>query len=319
MSLTKGRSYNSYMPSPFLLAGDVLLHHLLTGRKRPLLASCKLTFRCNLRCRQCPFVDRPGLDPTFTQVTALLDRLHARGDRIIIFEGGEPLLWRDGERTFRDVAAYARTRFAITGVTTNGTLSLDVPTDILWISLDGFAETHNRLRAGSTERSSANPRAPIFERVIENIRRSTHPRIYAHLTANAENYQELPALVRFLSPLVKGITVQFYYPYGADDRLFLAWPERRALLAALLDLQRQGFPILNSPAALRALMANTWRCQPWRIDCADPDGRLWQGCYVAGRGPVDCAKCGFSPYTEMSLAFQGHPQAILAGMRIFCG
>ena len=294
------------MPSPFHLAGDVLLHHLLTGRQRPLLASCKLTFRCNLHCQQCPFVDRTGPDPSFSQVTTLLDQLSARRDRIVIFEGGEPLLWRDGDRSFGDVAAYARTRFAVTGVTTNGTLPLDVPTDILWVSLDGFAETHNRLRG-----------APIFERVIENMRRSTHPRLYAHLTANSENYLELPDLVRFLSPLVKGITVQFYYPYGADDRLFLAWPERRALLAALLELRQQGLPILNSPAALRALMDNHWHCQPWRIDCADPDGHFWQGCYVEGRAALDCAKCGFSPYTEMSLAFQGHPQAILAGMRIF--
>jgi MoaA/NifB/PqqE/SkfB family radical SAM enzyme len=294
------------MSSALRLAGDVFFHHLLTGRKRPLLASCKLTFRCNLRCQQCPFVDRPGADPTFAQVTALLDRLHARGDRVVIFEGGEPLLWRDGERAFQDIAAYARARFAVTGLTTNGTLPLDAPADLLWVSIDGFAETHNRLRG-----------APIFERVIENIRRSPHPRIYAHLTANAENHAELPALVRFLSPLVKGITLQFYYPYGEDDRLFLAWPKRRALLQSLLDLRREGYPILNSPAALRALMDNRWSCQPWRFDCADPDGRLWQGCYVQGRGVVDCARCGFSPYTEMSLAFQGHPQSILAGLRIF--
>jgi Fe-coproporphyrin III synthase len=224
----------------------------------------------------------------------------------VIFEGGEPLLWRDGERSFTDVAAYTRSRFAVTGVTTNGTLPLDAATDIVWVSLDGLAATHDRLRG-----------APVFERIIANIRRSSHPHIYAHLTANAENHQELPALVRFISPLVKGITVQFYYPYGHDDHLFLAWPERRALLAALLDLQREGYPILNSPSALKALMTNRWRCQPWRFDCADPDGRVWQGCYVEGRGTVDCAKCGFSPYTEMSLAFQGHPQAILAGMRIF--
>ena len=296
------------MSSPLLLAGDVLLHHLLTGRSKPFLASCKLTFRCNLRCQQCPFVGRPGADPTFAQVTSLLDRLQRRGDRIVIFEGGEPLLWRDGERTFADVANYARARFAVTGVTTNGTLPLDAPTALMWVSLDGFAETHNRLRG-----------AAIFDRVIENIRRSTHPRLYAHLTANAENHAELPELVKFLRPLVKGITVQFYYPYGANDRLFLPWAERRALIEALLDLKRQGYPILNSSAALRALIANTWKCHPRRIDCADPDGKTWQGCYALGRGPVDCSKCGFSPYTEMSLAFQGDPRAIWAGMRIFCG
>ena len=97
-------------------------------------------------------------------------------------------MWRDGARTFADVAAYACTRFAVTGVTTNGTLPLDVPTDILWVSLDGFADTHDWLRGAS-----------IFERVIENIHYSTHSHIYAHLTANAENHLELPDLVQFLS------------------------------------------------------------------------------------------------------------------------
>jgi hypothetical protein len=38
------------MRSSILLTGDILLHHLLSGRRRPLLASCKLTFRCNLHC-----------------------------------------------------------------------------------------------------------------------------------------------------------------------------------------------------------------------------------------------------------------------------
>ena len=198
--------------SPVQLAADVLFHHLLTGRRRPFLASVKLTYRCNLRCRQCPFADYPGADGAYEQVCATLDRLHARGDRVVIFEGGEPLLWRSGLYTFADVVKYAQKRFAVVGAATNGTLSLNAPTDILWVSVDGFAETHNRLRG-----------APIFDRVIEAIRRSTHPRLYAHITANAENHAEIPALVRFLSGMVKGVTVQFYYPYGADDQLFLGY------------------------------------------------------------------------------------------------
>lgn len=298
--------------NPILLGADVFFHHILTGRRRPLLASCKLTLRCNLRCEQCPFVGQPCTDPTFAQVCEVLDRLKQRGDRIVIFEGGEPLLWRDGERGFRDVVEYARACFPVVGATTNGTLPLDPPTDILWVSVDGFAETHDRLRGGEHG-------AGIFARVMENIRRSSHPRLYAHITANAVNHAEIPALVRYLAGMVKGITVQFYYPYGEDDHLFLGWPERRALLAALIDLKREGLPVLNSVGALRALMDNSWRCQPWRIDCTDPDGKVWQGCYVEGRGKVDCARCGFSPYTEMSLAFQGRPGSILAGMRIFGG
>jgi Fe-coproporphyrin III synthase len=300
--------YNTCMPhsSRLSLAADVLFHHLLTPQKKPFLASYKLTYRCNLRCRQCPFPYLTSPDPTYAQVCTVLDQLYARGDRIVIFEGGEPLLWKDGAYNFNAIARYARQKFACTGATTNGTLPLDAETDILWVSLDGFGPTHNSLRG-----------AEIYDRVIENIRRSTHPRLYAHITANAENHAEIPELIRYLSGLVRGITVQFYYPYGADDRLFLPGPDRKALLDRLIALKREGFPVLNSSTALRALRENTWKCQSWRIDCANPDGALWQGCYLKGRADSDCSKCGFSPYTEMSLAFQGHPGSILAGMRIF--
>lgn len=295
------------------LAADVAAHHILAAPFKPpmpLLASYKLTYRCNLRCEQCPFPDFQGADPSFEQVCAVLDELHRRGDRIVIFEGGEPLLWHDPEsleRRFEDIAAYARQKFTCVGATTNGTLPLDCATDILWVSVDGFAQTHNTLR-----------RADIFDRVVENIRRSRHARLYAHITANAVNHTEIPQLVRFLAGLVKGISVQFYYPYGSEDRLFLAWPERRALLDELIVLKGQGLPILNSIDALRALRQPGWRCLPERIDCINPDGEIWQGCYLRGRAQVDCDKCGFSPYTEMSLAFRGHPRAIWAGYKIFC-
>ncbi len=285
---------------------QVLFGHVLSGAHRPFLASYKLTYRCNLACAQCPFAQMECPDPSFDEVGRALDALHARGDRLLVLEGGEPMLWHDGPHTLADVVAQAKQRFACTAITTNGTLPLELDCDVLWVSVDGFAETHNRLR-----------RAPVFERVIDNIRRSSHPRLYAHITANAENAAEIPALVKFLSRLVRGVTIQFYYPYGPDDRLFLALPQRQNLLRSLIALKDEGYPVLNSRPALRALMTNSWRCLPWLVDCANPDGSITQGCYLQGRAQIDCSKCGFSPYTEASLAFRGNPQAILAGMKIF--
>ncbi len=292
--------------SPLALCWDVLWQRLLPRQKKPLLASYKITYRCNLRCQQCPFPGFPGADPTFQQAVQVLDQLYQRGSRIVIFEGGEPLLWHDGSYRFPDLARYARERFACVGVTTNGTMPCDCETDVLWVSIDGFAETHNHLRG-----------ADIYDQVITNIRQSRHPRLFAHITANAENHLEIPELMRFLSGLVQGISLQFYYPYGLDDHLFLPWPDRRVLLEKTMQLKREGIPILNSFSSLHALRENRWRCLPWLIDCANPDGSIFQGCYLQGRAKIDCQKCGFSPYTEISLAFRGNPGAILAGMRIF--
>ncbi len=280
--------------------------YFLVPRRRPLLASFKLTYRCNLRCQQCPFIELNAADPTFEQAASILDKLHERGSRLLIFEGGEPLLWRDGNRSACDLVDYARQKFFSVGMTTNGTLPLEIPTDVLWVSIDGFAETHNRLRGGQ-----------VFDRIIDNVRRSLHPRLYAHVTVNAVNVGEVPALLRFLDPLFKGMTIQFYYPYNRRDELFLDFPRRAALLDEVIRLKHEGVKILNSVPALEALKANTWRCRDWLIDNADPDGRLNHGCYLKGRADIDCARCGFSPHTEISLAFGANLPAVAAGLRIF--
>ncbi len=296
------------MPRSAILpvSAHIFTTYLLRRARKPFLASFKPTYRCNLRCQQCPFFSLEGGDLPFPTAVGVLDRLRQRGNRLLIFEGGEPMLWRDGEHSIHDLVREARRRFLCVGMTTNGTLPLDVKTDILWVSVDGFADTHDRLRG-----------APVFERVIQNIRASRHPRIYAHLTVNSQNYTEAPELVRFLSGLVKGITIQFYYPYAARDDLFLDFERRARLLDEMIALKREGYPLLNSTPALQALKRNTWRCDDWLVDNANPDGTINQGCYLRGRADIDCARCGFSPHTEISLAYQRNLSAILAGIKIF--
>jgi MoaA/NifB/PqqE/SkfB family radical SAM enzyme len=103
-----------------------LTHHLLTKQKRPFLASYKLTYSCNLRCAQCSFYALPATPPSFSLVQSTLNQLYQRGNRIVIFEGGEPMSWRDHSITIHDVVRTARGRFFCTGITTNGTYPLDV-------------------------------------------------------------------------------------------------------------------------------------------------------------------------------------------------
>lgn len=283
-----------------------ILRHYVLSRRRPFLASFKLTYRCNLRCRQCPFHTMTAPELSFDRACAIIDQLYQRGSRLLMFEGGEPMLWRDGERRVRDLVAYARRRFFSVGMTTNGTLPLDAPTDVLWVSVDGLRETHNALRG-----------APIFDQVIANARASRHPRLFAHVTANAVNAGEIPALLRLLDGIFRGVTLQFYYPYDRQDDLFLDFERRERLLEEVIQLKRAGVRVLNSIPALRALKRNTWTCRDWLIDNANPDGTFQQGCYLRGRADIDCSRCGFSPHTEVSLACRGSPRAILAGARIF--
>jgi MoaA/NifB/PqqE/SkfB family radical SAM enzyme len=278
----------------------------LVGKKKPLLGSLKLTHACNLTCVHCPFWKRENVSLSFSQAASSLRALHNRGVRILIIEGGEPFLWKDATRSLRDVVEEARRLFFCVGVTTNGTFPIEIDSDIVWVSIDGLRDTHDRIRGRS------------FDRIMDNIRTSAHPRLFAHITINSLNWEEVPELVEFLAPKVKGVTVQFHYPFDeVDDDLFLPPDRRRAVLDGLVRLKRQGLPLADSYACLRALKENRWKCRPWMIASVDPNGKLTHGCYVRGRGVVSCERCGFSAHTEISLAYGGALGPILTGKRIF--
>jgi len=285
-----------------------LRHNLesrLLGRRRPLLAGIKLTHRCNLRCRACPFWKLDGRDMSFAQARRALDELYDAGVRLVIFEGGEPFLWRDGDHRLADLVSEAKQRFFCVGVTTNGTLPIEVPADIVWVSVDGLAETHNRNRG------------PTFERVMTNIANSSHPKIFANVTINRLNWQEMPELIRFLARRVKGITIQFYYPYEGTENLSLSREERRLVLEELIALKQAGYPLADSIAALKALQDNSWHCHPWLIANVEPDGTVNYGCYLRSRAEIRCDQCGFAAHTELSLAYDWNLAAIATGRRVF--
>ncbi|MGQ9585479.1 MAG: radical SAM protein [Anaerolineae bacterium] len=293
------------LASPYL---DFVAHNLrsrILGQRRPLLAGIKLTHRCNLRCRACPFWRRPGDDMPFDQALQVMDRLRQAGVRLVILEGGEPFLWQDGERRLEDLVAAAKARFFCVGVTTNGTFPLESQADLLWVSLDGLEANHDYNRG------------PTFRKIVENLERSGHPCKFAQLTINRRNRGEIPDLVRFLADKVGGITFQFHYPYPESEDLYLPLEERGPVLEALIRLKRDGYPILDSYATLEALKDNSWRCHDWLIANAEPGGEVHLGCYLKGRGPADCRKCGFAAHVELSLAYDWQPGALRAGIRVF--
>lgn len=290
---------------------SAFLKNRLLGRRIPIIASFKLTYRCNLTCSACPFHRTPfAHDRHMDWETACsaMDRLASLGCPIVVFEGGEPLLWSSGSRTFTDIAARAGRLFACVGVTTNGTMPIDVPTDIVWVSIDGTKATHDALRCGS------------YDSAVSHIRSSSHRRILAHMTINSRNFDQLPAVARQLMgiPAVKGMTVQFFYPYkrGEDD-LALARDQRLHAIEDALRLKAQGYPILNSASSLRAMKDNTWMCRPFLLANVETDGTIETGCYLSARSAIDCAVCGFTPVAEASMAHDMCLDAIVSGVRIF--
>lgn len=288
------------------IAWLILGRYFIKRDHKPFLASYKISYQCNLRCRQCPFPYLDNYRASFKEVTATLDRLAERGNQMVIFEGGEPTLWQDPPYTINDVVAYAKSKFISVGMTTNGTGSLNILVDTLWVSIDGMEQVHNELRGKQ-----------IFDSVMENIHQSHHPRLYAHITINKRNADELPQLIPHLARFVKGITVQFFYPYTLDDELYLDSASKAQAIKTLIRLKNSGYPILNSKPGLRSLLDKNRRCLAYLVDNAIPNGSIQQGCYLAERSTPSCEDCGFTPYTELSLAFRGSIPAIISGIKIF--
>lgn len=276
-----------------------------TGLKLPLLAGFKITHRCNLQCRGCPFWKLKTPGPSYSQVLSILDKLYLDGVRLVIFEGGEPFLWKDANHKLEDVIQYARKKFFCVGITTNGTFPIITSADTVWVSLDGMSATHNMNRGES------------FNRVITNIENSPHPHILANVTINRLNYQEIPDLIQFLKNKVKGITFQFYYPFPDSEDLWLSQTERVAILDKLISMKKAGYPILNATRVLDAMKKNTWKCHPWLIGSVEPDGQVSYGCYLKNRAEIACEKCGFAAHAELSMAYDWHLPSILIGRKVF--
>ncbi|MDD4356092.1 MAG: radical SAM protein [Smithellaceae bacterium] len=283
----------------------------ILGHRIPLLASFKVTFRCNLACRACPFHLRTGDENghmSWNAAIGAMDSLYRLGTRLVVFEGGEPLLWRDGPYRLHDLVSYARKRFLRVAVTTNGTLPLDVPAHTIWVSLDGMKESHDALRSDS------------FDGVCSSLKATRHPRVFIHCTLNRRNCQDVEPLAKWVRDMsgAKGMTVQFFYPYDqGEDDLALSQNERSSTIEKLLDLKKQGYPILNSAGRLRAMKDNRWHCHDDVLVNVDPDGTITKGCYVKNRGKINCDACGFTPIAEASGALDLIPESLYAGWRLF--
>jgi len=280
------------------------------GDRKPILGGFKITHRCNLKCEHCPYWRRATAELSYEDVKGVILKLYEMGVRILIIEGGEPFLWRDASvgKNLESVVDFAKRYFFSVGVTTNGTFPIiDFPADVCWVSFDGMESTYKKIRGD------------IFSKVVENIKRSNHKNLYANITINRINEFELETMVKFISPMVRGITIQFHYPYGIDEdeRLFIPLSERKQIIDRLVALKRQGYKIVDTIGCLNSMKTNSWQCHDWMLANANPDGTIFKGCYLKNRGTIDCKSCGFAAHVEISKAFDLYVPSILVGRKIF--
>jgi radical SAM family uncharacterized protein len=291
------------------------------GGKAPVIAGHKLLYRCNLECGMCPFWRREDENLlTVEQEVRMMDALVRAGVSFLGFEGGEPLLRRD----LPEILAESHRRFH-TSLVTNGWLlrnrigELAPHLDMVFVSLDGIGELHDRLRGI--------PRS--FERAVDGIRaaRGRVP-VAISSTITNENLHHAELVVALAQRLGVGVTFQVAYNYSTAQNLTPAGPRLRETLERLLALKEAGAPILESREYFTSVIDSwyrgvPWRCKPWLTMNVDPQGRIVLPCYTLreyggdefvwdvnvrelwNRFPWEpyerCNKCALACYLEPSL------------------
>ena len=290
---------------PLLYGLRFVIGHHLFRRTRPLIRGLVLTNRCNLECRHCKLVSRGPKDLTFAQVSAAIDAFYEEGGRCLYLEGGEPCLWHDGPYGLDDVVDYAHRLGYLTVVLyTNGTFPLETSADIVFVSVDGLPVTHDALRGES------------YDRIMVNIRRSSHPSLFINYTINQENKDEIGKFCARMDPIdqIRGVFFYFHTPYYGQDELYVEPDERRRILHKLLEYSKY-YRVLNSRAGLRSALRDDWR-RPLDMCSVYEGGVVYPCCRSAG-DPELCRQCGYLSYAEIDCTLKLKPSAVLNALKYF--
>lgn len=272
-------------------------------RAVPLIYGVAITDRCNFSCEGCRVANTGRPDMSYDALVANLTSAYDRGFREVYFTGGEPTLWRDGQRGLLDaIEAAKRIGFFHTHLYTNGSRGIDWPVDLVWVSMDGLPETF-ALRRGDH-----------FAQVEQAIRTSPQARLAVIYTVDRHTESGIEPFLEWVRATklpVLGVMFYFHTPYYGIDELFLSAEERRPVIERIRHSIRRGLPVLNSQAGLRALANGRWERRTPAAVVADVDGES-----VCCRASDEaCEECGYAACTEIVEAQHLRPSAVLAMAR----
>ncbi|MBK7977777.1 MAG: radical SAM protein [Deltaproteobacteria bacterium] len=245
------------------LAGAESLARLALRTERagtPVQLYVVLNAECDLRCRMCRFwqgvYEEAGRELlSLAELTALFDEAADRGTRSLILTGGEPFLRPD----LLDVVDAATPRLPFVRLQTNG-LHLDAAVverlvasglDVLWVSLDGVGEMHDRIRG----------REGAFDAIVAGLERlaaakltagARGPQLFVNVTVLPENRDALVPLVA-LAERVGAARLAFHHVSDLGREVVAATEERLgAPGAATLQFSRKSASGGRAPGGLPA-------------------------------------------------------------------
>lgn len=286
--------------SSFLHFATFGVRTILFKEKKPILGTIIVTDKCNLSCKHCSVNNITAVVHPYTQMRKEMQELYDMGVRILFFCGGETFLWRDGEKSIRDLVIEAKEMgFLIVNVVTNGTYPIDLPeADLILLSLDGDRERHNIIR-GDT-----------YDKIMENIAHATADNICFYMAVNQINKEQIAHVCRTARDTknVRVVSFNFHTPYPDTKELALSVEEKTKCCETIEKMMKEGAPVFNLKSAFPYLIHNNFPTPCYQCVVME-NGKL----SVCGRCvdvPGLCEKCGYFFVAEYTLLFRGNLKII---------
>ena len=293
--------------SSFLHFASFGVKTILFRKKEPILGTVIVTDKCNLKCKHCSVNNITAVVHPYNKVRKEMQTLYDLGVRILFFCGGETFLWRNGEKTLRDLVIEAKTMgFLIVNVVTNGTFPIDLPeADLILLSLDGDRECHNTIR-GNT-----------YDTILHNISQATADNICFYMAINQINKDAVEHVCKTARDTknVRAVSFNFHTPYPDTKELALSKEEKQHCCETILRMMKEGAPVFNLKSAFPYLIENKFP-----VPCHQ--------CVVMENGKIStcgrcieveglCEQCGYFFVAEYTLLFRGNPKIIFEMLKTY--
>lgn len=281
---------------------------ILFKKKDPILGTVIVTDKCNLHCKHCSVNNITAVIHPYAQIRKEMQILYDMGVRILFFCGGETFMWRDGDKTLRDLVIEAKKMgFLIVNVVTNGTWPIDLPeANLILLSLDGDKEHHNIIR-GDT-----------YDKIFENISKATANNICFYMAINQINKDSVADVCRKARDTknVKAVSFNFHTPYPDTKELALTKEEKAKVCETIKYMKKkEKAPIFNLISAFPYLINNTFPT-PCHQCVVIENGKI-STCGRCIDVPGLCEKCGYFFVAEYTLLFKGKFKIIWEMLRTY--
>ena len=275
--------------------------------KKPILGTIILTDACNLSCRHCSVNNITSVIHPYEAIRKEMRILYGMGIRILFFCGGETFLWRDGDKTLRDLVIEAKGMgFLIVNIVTNGTFPIDLPeADLILLSLDGDRKRHNAIR-GDT-----------YDIIMHNIGNATADNICLYMAVNALNKDAIAHVCELARTTnnVRAVSFNFHTPYPDTRELALTREEKALCCEVIAQKKDDGCPVFNLKSAFPAIIGNSFPVPCHQCVVMEKGKLSICGCCIDVPGL--CSQCGYFFVAEYTLLFSGNPKIILEMLRTY--